>query len=573
MLNNSKSIAQNGSLEVKTFLERPFVPSNSVANMFAMVQLKAPEQIGQSSKNHVRFNFVVLVDISSSMKQNNKLAHVQATLEYLIGKLGTDNNNRFCLIAFNHETNMLTNGLTSLNCENLTNIKQQLHNLKPAGSTDIGGALFVALEIINSAKKFNQLSYCDSPDSMKTDVYSILLFTDGLANIGLKGTSLVDTLKSDWYQCSAKDVVINTFGYGEDHDSTLLQHIALSSGGGMYYFVPSIEYIPCTFGECLAGLLHSVATDIKLSVEAFDGCRLIQFCLPASKVEEVKPNKQYNIQMGTLSVCETRTMLFRVSLRKMDAELRPHKLAKIQISYRNTLTGNEDTVSLDLNVDRPASCPKVVCAAMVPPELSKSMNRFNAVSAIQESVSKCYNRDYTEAQKTVCNCVQQIESSSTAQEPYCLDLVRDLKICSGILSEEKSFLKGVHFAYAYSTMYMMERAAGVASFDSSLLTPFAKEEVIKSKKQVHGYGYTSWVQEEESKQACAEVKKYIHNYMEGTVLQEKIPAPSPKPQIQIEDVFNLKKSGSFGSTPSGASMLKKSIGGEIVGTNYVLTSS
>ena len=48
-------------------------------------------------------------------------------------------------------------------------------------------------------------------------------------------------------------LTINTFGYGVDHDSKMLQNISFSSRGGVYYYVESVKSIAATFGECLAG--------------------------------------------------------------------------------------------------------------------------------------------------------------------------------------------------------------------------------------------------------------------------------------------------------------------------------
>jgi hypothetical protein len=56
--------------------------------------------------------------------------------------------------------------------------------------------------------------------------------------------------------------------------------------------------------------------------------------------------------------------------------------------------------------------------------------------------------------------IEKIESSVSAREPYCLDLVKDIKECLCGMRDYESFVVGIHCAQAYSEMYFLERSTG-----------------------------------------------------------------------------------------------------------------
>jgi Mg-chelatase subunit ChlD len=78
-------------------------------------------------KTVTQVDFVVVIDHSASMKMNNKLAFVQATIEYLISKLNEAH--RFCLIKFNQDVSLVTNGLLPMTNDNKEKVRALLHGI------------------------------------------------------------------------------------------------------------------------------------------------------------------------------------------------------------------------------------------------------------------------------------------------------------------------------------------------------------------------------------------------------------------------------------------------------------
>lgn len=124
--------------------------------------------------------------------------------------------------------------------------------------------------------------------------------------------------------------MINHPGYGVDHDSKTLQNISFTSHGGVYYYIENTRSIGATFGECLGGILSTVAHNIHVRMTGEDGCRIVSY-FTKYPVNEHKSVKDYTVSLGSLYSQETRSVLFKLSLRKLKESLPKHKLIRIQM--------------------------------------------------------------------------------------------------------------------------------------------------------------------------------------------------------------------------------------------------
>ncbi len=97
--------------------------------LLALLTLASIDAVDRTKlvKTVTYIDFVIVIDHSASMKMNNKLAFVQATIEYLISKLS--DHHRFCLIKFNQDVALVTNGLLPMTPENKTKVRTLLHGI------------------------------------------------------------------------------------------------------------------------------------------------------------------------------------------------------------------------------------------------------------------------------------------------------------------------------------------------------------------------------------------------------------------------------------------------------------
>lgn len=459
-------------LSMDTFLERQTFTYNSVHNFWALVSLKSQSALLGTG---LSVDFVVIIDISASMNLECKLAYVKATIQYLLIKL--TENHRFTLIVFNHNVQTLVELATMTN-ENKQRILDILTALEASGSTNMAEALLRGIDILQRR-----------PSHEQSRLSTIMLFTDGLSNRGGATKSTFEVLQETGLPHGC---VINTFGYGEDHDSRLLNSIAMRAQG-TYYYVQTPEAIAATFGECLAGVLSTHAHSIKVFLRAQDGARVVALATPYP-INELKAAKDYDVQQGSLFQGESKSLLCRISLRSMPQPLSRHELMKIGVQYVNALTNQVEQIETSLSITRTV----VPLQENIPLILDQHINRYFAATTINEAIELAKQENYNEAQLKLYKLIERIQQSVSANEPYCLDLVKDIRECLCGMRDFKSFATGMHYAQAYSEMYFLERSTGSRHLFK-----------IQDAERHNGYGYTTVAQEIEAANAVTHTKNYV----------------------------------------------------------------
>ena len=537
----SHPVAQN-SLSVAGFVENDQLACGSVHKVWGLVELRTNKP--PTSQPNLSFDFVIIVDHSESMQNDGKLAYVQATIDYLIAKLGKEH--RLCLIKFNQQVTMLTTGLQDLVPQNKTTISQSLKEIQPEGTTNISDALFTGLKVLKErpSTEHSRLSFVMlfTGSSYRNSFQS---FSDGIATDGLRGTSFMTSLKD---YTIPSGCTIHTFGYGADHDSRTLQKLSLSSLGGVYHFIEAAENIPPTFGECLAGrnpfsfstdplpgILSTAAYNVNVRLVGCDGCRIVQFYTMYG-VQELQEVKDYNISFGSLSLEETRGLLFKLSLRKMDDYVKQHNLVKVIVTYTDAFTGLDCKAESFLSAER----TKTEILKPIPVQLDLHINRFTAASAIETAIEKANAKQFDVAQKHLEQVIETARNSSSFKNSstgqYIEDLIADLSLCKSALSCYEVFVeKGTHYSYAFATMYYMERSTGTRNllghsslvskgkdqFEDMLPCNVKLTETKPPKRSSH-YGYVSFYQEQQRTEASKEVSSFLSTYYaDGSILKQQ----------------------------------------------------
>jgi uncharacterized protein YegL len=198
-------------LSLDCVLERQTFTFNCVHNFWALVTLRSDSNfIPSTTIGPLCIDFVVIIDISASMNLDSKLSFVKASIQYMLSKL--NEHHRFSLVVFNHNVQTLCEHLP-MNPENKNLVQQLLNSLEASGSTNMAEALIQGLQILQR----RSLAEASRPSV-------IMVFTDGLSNRCASGKTILDALQE---VTLPQGCTINTFGYGEDHDSNLLHTIAM----------------------------------------------------------------------------------------------------------------------------------------------------------------------------------------------------------------------------------------------------------------------------------------------------------------------------------------------------------
>jgi len=293
--------------------------------------------------------------------------------------------------------------------------------------------------------------------------------------------------------------MFNTFGFGEDHDSKLLHSISLKTQG-VYYYVPSRDYVHKIFGGCVHAILTSRARLVKIKLEAQDGSRIITLATPF-QITQKKVAKEYEVDLGILYSGEFKSILFRLSLRKMDAILNNHSLLRFNVEYVDIYTGSLESFQTEVFVERPVSN----IHRTIPENLDINLNRYQAAKTIIESVEMASNLNFVDAQKKLDDCCKSIRSSPSGNTEFCRSLIEDLRDCEDGMSDVTQFQSGVHSAHAIANMHFMQRSSGFE---------IIKQKKLHSMENNNGYltDYQLKGQQKIVKKILSIVDKYTHNY-------------------------------------------------------------
>lgn len=446
-------------LELSVQLEKDSFAPQTVHNLLGTLTI-SPEMFNASSpvllngpkRSCSRLDIVFVIDVSVSMRQQSKLAGILASIRYVMERLS--DSDRIAVVQFNDSASIVF-GLKNLSEENRLELESTLLSIKPSGNTNISDGLFTGLNILEQR--------CDSD---QVSLSQLFLLTDGLANRGLTQGSIIDILKEKQISDA---ITIHSFGYGSDHSSSVLQSIAFSTSGGLYYFVDGVGSIGKVFGECLAGLLTSVVSKVRVRLEAFDGCRFIKFRTRAPYTA-LKHMKDYEIQFGYIFSGERRTLLFQLSIKAMSENCNQN-LFRVGLSYVDLVSNRLLSIEQVISTIRRQPSAAELLGRPVAPLLVEHLNRINAADALSRACKAFNDQNRDEASTILQAAIDSIAKSTIGAEPYSLVLLNDLQDCiQGFQAAED--LNAIHRAHVYSTEHFRERSAGKSSFLAGAFDPY-----------------------------------------------------------------------------------------------------
>jgi len=188
-----------------------------------------------------------------------------------------------------------------------------LANMVPTNSTNIWDGLHKGMEVLR--KRNSNKSYTNT--SKKINPGFVMLLTDGLPNV-VPPRGHIPMLKRYLDANPDLDVTINTYGFGYNLDSSLLNDIAAITKG-MYSFIPDSSFVGTIFVNSISNILSTNATNVKLSIEPTDDA--------VYEIEKVygdqslleKASWGINFNVGKLQHGQDRSFLLRLKL-KTDLE-------------------------------------------------------------------------------------------------------------------------------------------------------------------------------------------------------------------------------------------------------------
>ena len=209
-------------------------------SMLLRLTLQAENAV-QSAGN----NLVFLIDVSGSMRSDDKLPLLKTAFSYLVGSLGE--NDVISIVTYSGKEAVVLDGCSGDKDEM---IMQAINSLVASGSTNGEAGLTEAYRI---AEKH----YIEGGNNR------IIMASDGDLNVGISSAEQLENYISEKRD---QGVYISVLGFGTGNYRDSKMEAIADNGNGVYYYIDGESEAERVLGSDLLGTLYTVAEDVKLQL-------------------------------------------------------------------------------------------------------------------------------------------------------------------------------------------------------------------------------------------------------------------------------------------------------------------
>ncbi|KAG6389749.1 hypothetical protein SASPL_151222 [Salvia splendens] len=409
---------------VLTYTEVPSVAKSSVSDSFTvLLHLKAPlsnswynaarnTKITQTPRAPV--DLVTVLDISGSMA-GTKLALLKRAMGFVIQNLGP--NDRLAVIAFSSTARRLF-PLRRMSESGRQQALQAVNSLVANGGTNIAEGLRKGAKIMEDRHESNPVA-------------SIILLSDGQdtytvnSNAGSQNYQLLLPLSICPDEASGFKIPVHAFGFGADHDASLMHSISEISGG-TFSFIETESVIQDAFAQCIGGLLSIVVKALSVKIECVHPSVRLGSLKAGSYRNRILSNQRIGtIDVGDLYADEERDFLLSVNV-PSETSRNETSLLKVTSVYNDPLT--KESVSLEAKEVR-IERTDLARREDVSIEVDRQHNRIRAAEAMAQARTAAENRDLAGAVSILENVRKALSTtvSAKSRDRLCVSLDADLK--------------------------------------------------------------------------------------------------------------------------------------------------
>ena len=191
-------------------------------------------------------NLVFLLDVSGSMRDENKLPLVQYAMGMLVDQLTEDD--RVAIVTYAGEAGV---ALESTSGEKRKKIRRAIDNLSAGGSTHGSAGIVMAYD--QAMQHF-----------VENGTNRVILCTDGDLNVGITDDDELVKLISEQ---ATSGVFLTVLGFGSGNLKDSKMEKLADKGNGIYAYVDGRREARRVLVEQVAGSLVTIAKDVKVQIE------------------------------------------------------------------------------------------------------------------------------------------------------------------------------------------------------------------------------------------------------------------------------------------------------------------
>jgi len=405
-------------------------------SVFLVVSFEAPSSVAASDRSPV--SITAVLDRSGSM-EGDKIDLLKRSTEFLVERL--EEGDFIGVVSYSSDVTSEI-PLSPISSATRGGFNEAIDSIVAAGSTNLAGGLFEGIDQQVGA------------DVSGTDVKSVILFTDGLANVGVTDIgSITSTMSNEL--TGVRPPTVYALGFGGDHDASFLQAIA-EAGRGSYVFVADANSIAGAIGQILGGLLTITAQDIVVEFDPLNGARII------SVRGGTVSNNLGRTTFPDLFAEERRDILVEMRIPVLDDALEEQEILSITLRYFNTVTEETEvkttTVVISRSLDLVESEPA--------PIVEQTRLRFRVADDIDTAVEQRESGDVEGASATLDGTLTAIEESPESDSPEAQALASDVRSTKEDVESDDFGESEANRASAGSSSVSAQRSSG-SGFSSS----------------------------------------------------------------------------------------------------------
>ncbi|KAJ3206300.1 hypothetical protein HDU67_008279 [Dinochytrium kinnereticum] len=248
----------------------------------------------------ITLDLVAVVDVSHSMA-GEKIDSVKQSLRFILGCLSMVD--RLAIVKFNSRAQVLAPFLrcTSEIISGVGGVRSKDRLLSAidslaecSGGTNIFKGLDAALKLIAGRRQ-------------KNNACAILFLSDGQDSAGFKSYSSIVS------RATELDTTIFTFGYGLDHDATML--LGLAGKTGTFTFIRNVDMVQDAFSGCIGGVKSTMFQDVVVTLSALQVGRVEITKINCSYDSDIMASRRLStIQFGNIFNGESRDAIVHLEV-------------------------------------------------------------------------------------------------------------------------------------------------------------------------------------------------------------------------------------------------------------------
>ena len=191
-------------------------------------------------------NLVFLVDVSGSMRSDDKLGLLKTSLKMLTGQLRRED--RISIVVYAGASGVV---LEPVSGREKARIVAALDSLSAGGSTNGGAGIRLAYAMAEQA-------------FVEGGINRVLLATDGDFNVG---TTNFEALKDLVEEKRKTGISLTTLGFGTGNYNDHLMEQLADVGNGNYAYIDTLNEARKVLVEQMSATLQTIAKDVKIQIE------------------------------------------------------------------------------------------------------------------------------------------------------------------------------------------------------------------------------------------------------------------------------------------------------------------